>query len=122
MSIDGITLTDTEVTENALRAADMHAVGEAVFELVAARSRMLWPWIHRAQREFMACLADRHAGPVGGGADIGDRCEQGVLPEVVGLPPGDLVQHVGLGPAMGGRRGKDGELELSVLPSAEAAL
>jgi hypothetical protein len=33
-------------------------------------------------------LAHRHAGPVGSGTDVGDRREQGVLPEVVGLPPG----------------------------------
>jgi 5'-phosphate synthase pdxT subunit len=26
-------------------------------------------------------------GPAGGGTEIGDRCERGVLPEVVGLPP-----------------------------------
>ncbi|HEY6315389.1 MAG TPA: hypothetical protein VIY52_31920 [Streptosporangiaceae bacterium] len=26
------------------------------------------------------------------GADVGDRREQGVLPEVVGLPPGDLIE------------------------------
>ena len=34
--------------------------------------------------------------PVGGDTDIGDRCEQGVPPEVVGLTPSDLLEQVGL--------------------------
>ncbi len=34
------------------------------------------------------------------GADVGGRRVHGVLPEVVGLPRGDLVQQVWLGPAM----------------------
>jgi len=30
-------------------------------------------------------LSHGYACPVGGGADVEDRCEEGVLPEVVGL-------------------------------------
>jgi hypothetical protein len=63
-----------------------------------------------------------HARPAGGGADVGDRREQGVLPEVVGLPPGDLIQQVRFGPALEGCRGRHGVLELGVLPAAEGAL
>ena len=36
------------------------------------------------------------------GADVGDRREQGALPEVVGLPPGGLIKQVRFGPAMEG--------------------
>lgn len=36
--------------------------------------------------------------PAGGGADVGDRRVHGVLPDVVGLPRGDLVKQVRLGP------------------------
>ena len=35
------------------------------------------------------------AGPAGSGADVADRREQGVLPEVVGLPLGDLISRSG---------------------------
>jgi len=31
---------------------------------------------------------------VGGGAEVGDGGEQRVLPEVIGLPPGNLLQQV----------------------------
>jgi hypothetical protein len=84
--------------------------------------RVLWFWIGRARGQFLACLSEGHAGLAGGGPDVGDRREQRVLPEVVGLPPGDLVQQVRLGPAVQGRRSQDGELQFLVLPSAEAAL
>ena len=58
---------------------------------------------------------------VGGGADVGDRCEQGVLPEVVGLPPGDLVEQVRFSPAAQRGRYEDCVLEFLVLPAAEGA-
>jgi len=32
---------------------------------------------------LLPCRADGHARPAGGGADIGDRREQGVLPEII---------------------------------------
>ena len=72
--------------------------------------------------QFLACQPDRHAGPARGGADIGDRRVQGVLPEVIGLPPGDLVEQVWLSAAAQRRRGQDGELKLLALPAAEGAL
>jgi hypothetical protein len=72
--------------------------------------------------EVLACLADRDARPARGGADAGDRRVHGVLPEVVGLPVGDLLQQVRFGPAADRRRGQDCALELGVLPSAEGAL
>jgi hypothetical protein len=50
--------------------------------------------------QVLSCLAHRDARPAGGGADAGDRREQRVLPQVVGLPPGDLIQQVRFGPAM----------------------
>ena len=62
----------------------------------------LWRWVARALGQVLACLAHRDARPAGGGADVGDRREQGVLPEVVGLPPGDLIEQVRFGPAMEG--------------------
>jgi len=82
----------------------------------------VWRWVARLPRQVLACLAYRHARPAGGGADAGDRREQGVLPEVVGLPPGDLLEQVRLGPAMEGRCGQHCVLELCVLPAAEGAL
>jgi hypothetical protein len=48
--------------------------------------------------QFLAYLVHRHARAVGGDADLGNNCGQGVLPEVVSLPPGDLVEQVNLGP------------------------
>ena len=51
----------------------------------------LWRRVVWALGQLLACLADGHVRPAGGGADVGDRREQGVLPEVVGLPPGDLT-------------------------------
>ena len=76
----------------------------------------------RALAQLLACLAHWDARPAGGGADAGDHREQGVLPEVVGLPPGDLIEHVRLGPAMEGCRGQHCVLELGVPPAAEGAL
>ena len=52
--------------------------------------------------QVLACLAYRHARPAGGGADVGDGREQGVLPEVVGLPAGDLIEQVRFGPGVEG--------------------
>ncbi len=34
--------------------------------------------------------------------DLGNRCEQGVLPEVGGLPPGDPIKQVRFGPVIEG--------------------
>jgi hypothetical protein len=70
----------------------------------------------------MACLTYRDTRPAGGGADAGDRGVRGVLPEVVGLPPGDLIQQTWRGPAMNAGGGQDCVLELGVLPSAEGDL
>ena len=73
----------------------------------------------KALGEPLACLGHGHTGPVGGGADVGDGCEQRVVPEVVGLPSDNLLQQVGFGPAMKGCRGQHGVLELVVLPTPE---
>jgi hypothetical protein len=75
----------------------------------------------RAVGQVLACLADRDARPAGGGADAGDRREQGVLPQVVGLPPGHLIEQVRFGPAMKGCRGQHRVLELRVFPAAVGA-
>ena len=72
----------------------------------------LWRWVAGALGQVLACLAHRHARPAGGGADIADRREQGVLPEIIGLPPGDLLKQVRFGPAMERCRGQHGVLEL----------
>ena len=45
-----------------------------------------------------------------------------LLPEVVGLPPGDLIEQVRFGPAMESCCGQHCVLELRVLPAAERAL
>jgi hypothetical protein len=50
----------------------------------------------RALGQLLADLTHRDACAVGGDTGIGDRREQGVLPEVVGLPRRDLLQQVGL--------------------------
>jgi hypothetical protein len=42
-----------------------------------------------------------------------DRCRQPVLPEVVGLPPGELVGQVWFGAAAHRSRGQHGVLELA---------
>jgi hypothetical protein len=41
--------------------------------------------------EWGSCLA-------GGGTDVGDCGVEGVLPEVIGLPSGDFVRQIRLGP------------------------
>src|SRR6516162_437563 len=82
----------------------------------------LWCYAARALGQVLACLAYRHARPASGGPDVGDGREQGVLPEVVALPPGDLIQQVRVGPAMKGCRGQHCVLELPILPAAEVAL
>jgi hypothetical protein len=69
---------------------------------VAAHSWSLWRWVARALAQVLACLAHRDARPAGGGADLGDRRVQGVLPEAVALPPGDLIEQVRFGPAVDG--------------------
>lgn len=58
-----------------------------------------------ALAQVLACLPHRDARPAGGGADVGDRREQVVLPEVVGLPPGDLIEQRYC-PAGAGRQGR----------------
>jgi hypothetical protein len=78
--------------------------------------------VARALGQVLACLAHRDARPAGGGADAGDRREQGVLPEVVGLPSGDLIKQVRFGHAMEGCCGQHCVPELGVLPAAEGAL
>jgi hypothetical protein len=82
----------------------------------------LWRRVARVLAQVMACLAHWDARPAGGGADVGDRREQGVLPEVVGLPPGHLIKQVRFGPAVKGCCGQHRVLELRVLPAAEGAL
>src|SRR5437868_11732917 len=82
----------------------------------------LWRRAAGALGQVLACLAYRHARPAGGGADVGDGREQGVLPEIVALPPGNLIQQVRVGPAMKSCRGQHCILELLVLPAAEGAL
>ena len=78
--------------------------------------------VPRALVQVMACLTYWDARPAGGGADVGDCGVRGVLPEVVGLPPGDLILWVWRGPAMDAGCGQDCVLELGVLPSAEGDL
>ena len=111
-----------KIEGNAHIPADMRGDREPPTAVNDAPEWQLWRWIARALGQLLACLAHGRAGPVGGGADMGDRCEQGVLPEVVGLPRGDLVEQVRLGAAAPRGRCRDGELELVVLPSAECAL
>src|SRR6516164_9445475 len=82
---------------------------------------VLWCWVVLTLGQVLACLAHWDASPVGGRADIGDCCEQGVLPKVVGLPPGDLIEQVRVGPAAQRCRYEDRVLELFVLPAAECA-
>ena len=82
----------------------------------------LWRWGARAPGQVLGRLAYRHARPAGCGADVGDRREQRVLPEVVGLPPAGLLQQVRFGPALEGCRCQHRVLELRVLPAAEGAL
>src|SRR5215831_13830954 len=69
--------------------------------------------------QVLACLAYGDACVAGGGADVGGRGVVGVLPEVIGLPPGDLLQQVRLGSPVERRRDQDRVLELVVLPAAE---
>src|SRR6516225_5675238 len=78
----------------------------------------LWRRVAGTLGQVLACLAYRHAHPAGGGADVGDGREQGVLPEVVGLPPADLIKQVRVGPAMEGCCRQHCVLELLVLPTA----
>src|SRR6516162_6157678 len=75
---------------------------------------VLWCWVVLTLGQVLACLAHWDASPVGGRADIGDCCEQGVLPKVAGLPPGDLIEQVRVGPAWQRCRYEDRVLELLV--------
>ena len=72
--------------------------------------------------QYLAYLTHRHARPASGGANIGDRRIQGVLPEVIGLPPGDLIQQVRLYSTPQRRSCQDSELEFLILPTTEGAL
>src|SRR5262249_42332052 len=76
--------------------------------------------IHAGQ--LLAYLAHGHTRPVGDDAYIGDRYEQGVLPEVVGLPPDDLLERVRLGSSVSRRHRQDSELELALVWASERAL
>jgi hypothetical protein len=73
-----------------------------------------WRWVAPARGQVLACLAYGGACVAGGGADVGDRCVEGVLPEVIGLPPGDLIEQVRLGSPVERRRGQDCVLEFLV--------
>src|SRR5262249_58093806 len=55
---------------------------------------VLWRGVVLVQGQVLAQLARWDACPARGRTQIGDGCEQGVLPEVVGLPPGDLVEQI----------------------------
>ena len=63
-----------------------------------------------------------HTRPVGGGADIGNRCEHGVLPEVVGLPLDGLVEQVRLGSLEQRRHRQDSEPEFVLVSATERAV
>jgi hypothetical protein len=65
--------------------------------------------------QFPAHLRHRHACPVSGDMDIGDRCEQGVSPEVIDLPPCHLIERVGLDSAAKCRCREHSEPELVIL-------
>jgi hypothetical protein len=78
--------------------------------------------VARALSQILACLAHRDARPAGGGADVGDRRDQCVQPEVAGLPSGDLIKQVRFGPALESGCGQHRVPELGVAPAAERAL
>jgi hypothetical protein len=65
--------------------------------VVSVTSRMR---SHRRAEPQMSCLVTAIADAPGGGADVGDGREQGVLPEAIGLLPGDLIKQVRFGPVM----------------------
>lgn len=65
-----------------------------------ASARNRYSRLAGALAEVLTRLTDRDARPAGTCSDIGDRRLRGVLPEVVGLPPGDLVKQVRLGLAV----------------------
>ena len=93
-----------------------------IAQVEAAPHWSLWRRMARALGKVLACLAHRHGRPAGGGADVSDRREQDVLPEVVALPPGDLIKQIRLGPAAQGRCGQHRVPDFVVLPAAEGAL
>jgi hypothetical protein len=78
----------------------------------------------RAQElsQLLAYLAHRNARPVGDGTYNGNRCEQCVLPEIVSLPPDDLIEQVGLGSPAQCRHRQDSEPQLVLLPATQRAL
>jgi hypothetical protein len=76
----------------------------------------------RVLSQVLACVAYRQARPAGGCADVGHRREQGVLPVVVGLPPGNPIKWGWFGPALEGCCGQHRVWELRALPTSERAL
>jgi len=77
-------------------------------------------WVARAPGQVLACLTHRHARPARGGADIADRREQAVLPEVIGPAtrrphPADPVRS----PPWRAAAASNRVLELLILPAAE---
>lgn len=58
----------------------------------------------------------------GRGANVVDRGEQSVPPEIVGLPPTDLAEQVGRGAAVQRRGGQHRVLELAAVPSSSDVL
>src|SRR5580692_6233275 len=79
------------------------------------RAESLWRRVVRALAQVLACLAHRDTRPAGGSADVGDRRVRGVLPEIVGLPRGDLIEQVRSGPALDARCSQYRVPELRVL-------
>jgi hypothetical protein len=73
-------------------------------------------------RELLRESGDRNAGSLGAAANDRNDRRQGVTPEVVGLPPGDLVEKVGLESAVGSGGNEDGVLDLAVLTPTKLAL
>jgi len=69
--------------------------------------------------QVLACLACGEACVAGGGADMGDRGVEGVLPEVIGVPSGGFIEQVRFGSPVKRRRGQDCVLEFFVLAAAE---
>lgn len=62
------------------------------------------------------------ARPVGSGSDIGNCGEERVLPEIVGLPPGDFTEQVRFGAAVQRRGRQHRVLELAPVPAPPGVL
>ena len=85
-----------ELQITARRAADLVGNPSSVGDRAHRSEWWLWRWVARPLGQLLACPAHGRTGPVGGGTDVGDRGVQGVLPEVIGLSPGDLVEQIRL--------------------------